>query len=538
VGIDTVHAQQTTYYEIKRMSSKRPLNTFCPRKNAIMTLHSYITSLQQLQHAIVLMIDANQASKDCYTSTDVRPYTIEWLRITCGLLDPFVELHGHRPNSTTINPNRDIDYVFTWNISPVHISTLPIHTPASSDHLGILIDFDLATFFETSFSDIASPPTRFLTSGNKKSVDSYTAFLLDQFSNHKIQQRTFDLLDKALKDPTQFSPEDQRRLNSLDQQLTEILLAGKRQCCKKHINRQPWSPQQQLLGRTITYWKQKLSMYHKRFFYWAHLDKLRIHLHLSDQDHAAMDLETIVLHLRQARRAWKKMSKSFADQRREFLQEKAILMAQKMHTDEEKALKAILNAEQSKRIFRNIRDITGKQQTPLTQVDNSTPMEAGSTRMPSTTTLTTKEEIEQAIIRRNQRHSKQSLATPFAADPTLSKAVSPEADHRIDDILDGSFLDLPLDHIPINDSERQWIQELCRRVHSQISLHISLDDFKHFFARKQENTASSPSGRLMGSNFCGNHHSHCSNFAYNIYSFGSVGASCTNYARKRERSLH
>jgi hypothetical protein len=35
-------------------------------------------------------------------------------------------------------------------------------------------------------------------------------------------------------------------------------------------------------------------------------------------------------------------------------------------------------------------------------------------------------------------------------------------------------------------------------VEKEISLHLSLDDFKHFFKPKQERTASSPSGRHFG----------------------------------------
>jgi len=84
-------------------------------------------------------------------------------------------------------------------------------------------------------------------------------------------------------------------------------------------------------------------------------------------------------------------------------------MARKLHTDEEKALKAIIKAEQSKRIFRSIRDITGKPQASLTQVDVPDPHRDHTMLI----TLTTKEEVEHAILTRNQKHSKQSLATPF-----------------------------------------------------------------------------------------------------------------------------
>jgi hypothetical protein len=180
--------------------------------------------------------------------------------------------------------------------------------------------------------------------------------------------------------------------------------------------------------------------------------------------------------------------------RTEFLQEQAVLMAQKLHTDKEKALKAIIKAEQSKSIFRSIHDITGKPQASITQVDFSDPHRDPTTLI----TLTTKEEVEHAILTRNQKHSKQSLATPFASVPLLLQAVSPEWDNNLDSFLNGTFIDQPLEHIPINDTEKQWIRELQRKIHSQINLSITTDDFKRFFAKKQERKSSSPSGRHMG----------------------------------------
>jgi len=47
-------------------------------------------------------------------------------------------------------------------------------------------------------------PIRSLTSGNKKAVDLYLEYVLDQFRIYKIEQRTYDLLDMASKNPALF----------------------------------------------------------------------------------------------------------------------------------------------------------------------------------------------------------------------------------------------------------------------------------------------------------------------------------------------
>jgi hypothetical protein len=142
-----------------------------PEKDAIVRLDSLIHLLQQQQHAIVLMLDANQTSQECFSNNTIHPFSIEWLRIRRGMDDPFVQLTGKHPNSTTQTPGRDIDYIYTFGINFGSISTLSINIPAISDHLGIICDINLATHFSSQYSHILDSVPRMLSSGNKKSVD-------------------------------------------------------------------------------------------------------------------------------------------------------------------------------------------------------------------------------------------------------------------------------------------------------------------------------------------------------------------------------
>jgi hypothetical protein len=61
--------------------------------------------------------------------------------------DPFIQLVRHRPNSTTQTPNRDIDFVLTFGINIINISTLEPNIPSYSDHIGLLFDLDINSFF-------------------------------------------------------------------------------------------------------------------------------------------------------------------------------------------------------------------------------------------------------------------------------------------------------------------------------------------------------------------------------------------------------
>jgi len=131
--------------------------------NAIEKLNGIIQKLQKQHHAIVLMLDTNQSLSDCYKGNTLWRYSIEWLRLQRGMDDPFIKLFNSRPNSTTIIPNRDIDYILTYGVDISNISTLHQNLPCCSDHLGILKDIDLEKFFSSSYSDINSISPRSLT---------------------------------------------------------------------------------------------------------------------------------------------------------------------------------------------------------------------------------------------------------------------------------------------------------------------------------------------------------------------------------------
>lgn len=87
-----------------------PSKKFCPRANAIQKLNEIIHQLQQQQHAIVVMLNAKQSTSEYFKGNMVKPYSIEWLRLQRSMDDPVIKLLNSRPNSTTLIPNRDIDY--------------------------------------------------------------------------------------------------------------------------------------------------------------------------------------------------------------------------------------------------------------------------------------------------------------------------------------------------------------------------------------------------------------------------------------------
>jgi len=159
-----------------------------------------------------------------------------------------------------------------------------------------------------------------------------------------------DSLHGAIQNPT-FAPEDvSKQLNTINRQLTEILLAGERQCARKLPYRQEWEPTSQLIARTYSYWRQKKLMVQKKLIHSHHLDQLQKNIQISDYDHQSLD----IYHITEQQFFFCKMEsakeKCF-QLHMKFLEERAALSAEKMRTIDEKALKAIKKADESKHIF-------------------------------------------------------------------------------------------------------------------------------------------------------------------------------------------
>jgi hypothetical protein len=160
-------------------------------------LNGIIQHQQQQQHAVIVMLDVNQSISECFKGQTVKPYSIECLCLQQGMEDPFIKLLNSRPNSTTIIPNRDIDYVLTYGIDIVNISTLHQNNPCNLDHLGIVFDIDLENFFRSSYSDLSSMSPRLLTSGNLNTVNKYIKYVSVQVFLHKLDKKVYTLADKA-----------------------------------------------------------------------------------------------------------------------------------------------------------------------------------------------------------------------------------------------------------------------------------------------------------------------------------------------------
>jgi hypothetical protein len=335
----------------------------------------------------------------------------------------------------------------------------------------MVFDIDIASYFSSKYSDILPFPTHQLTTGNIHSVNSYLKYVNQQAIDHKLSERFQNLLSIVSDPNLLFTSHEATLLNDLDKQLTDIMLNGEFLCAKKAHSRQPWSPIQRTIARLFSYWKQKNNMAKKKMFNWHHLDQLWHDTDISDYEHNVCDPSFIYNQMKHYRHKWRTTKKKSSSLHRAFLQECAKHRASNMNSTTEKALKAILHSEEVRGIYRNLKELLGKQISSLTQVDITVQPDSGPSQ---TEAVNHKEDMEEHILWHNRKHSLQALAMPFFADDRLHNDTDPEnASNQFDHILDGSYIEM--NSSSFSQSQQEWIQSLQRILYSEISLDLNVD---------------------------------------------------------------
>jgi hypothetical protein len=96
----------------------------------------------------------------------------------------------------------------------------------------------------------------------------YIDHVTKQIRIHKLLEHTEALYQKITKKGNYYPPfssEDANELDKIDQILTDIMLSAENLYARRHTYKQEWSPQQHLIARTFSYWKQKSIMESKIF---------------------------------------------------------------------------------------------------------------------------------------------------------------------------------------------------------------------------------------------------------------------------------
>jgi hypothetical protein len=150
-------------YEYFREQTGKPVN---PRRQFLCDLQKLVVSLQESGHCVILMLDANSTIEDRALSEFI---------ISCGLHD----LHSRDPSPSTYIGSSDhrIDFIFGCDEAMQLVicsGTLSYTDGPQSDHRSLYVDISPGFIVRTPWSQLASPTSRDLYTGNPELVKNTT----------------------------------------------------------------------------------------------------------------------------------------------------------------------------------------------------------------------------------------------------------------------------------------------------------------------------------------------------------------------------
>jgi len=160
-GSTTSYYQQ--WHHLRRLGNAKP----DPRQQILSDLSIYIQTIQAPNTAIIIMMDANEAT------TDIQSKIGQWVQSN-DLVDVHMFLHELSTDIPThIRGSKRIDYIFgTMNILPYVLQggILPYHFITNTDHRSLYIDIDLQKFLRCQPPSNATQDYRAITQEQSRST--------------------------------------------------------------------------------------------------------------------------------------------------------------------------------------------------------------------------------------------------------------------------------------------------------------------------------------------------------------------------------
>ena len=483
----TVRAQQEWMY------ADRGYATVNLRQQFVSDLSSQLNLWKAAGHDLVVMMDANEPAGP--------GSAIDRLIYACGLTDAHTrDTEAIDPPPTHSRGSCKIDFVLVSSrlVPAITARTiLPLYDGYLSDHRALLVDFDSKILFSGPTSEVIAPIGRQLTSTNPKAVHRYLTAMLRQFEKHDVQGKVAKLRERS--DSGTWTQADTRQWEIVDRILTQARLCAEAKCNKKRKKSGgiPWSPELQLTGRALLYWRLRIREHTSRKTNQAMLDLLADECSVSDEEKVWMSIANICSKIREAKQRHKQVKLDAAKHRELYMCEQAELLAALQDMPDEAARASIVAREKSSKQFRTLRRIFKQGHTSglerLDIPDENAVLRQGEAQ--PRIRLVTKESIEDALLPHTVRRFRQHKETPFGHGNRSTNLGQNCDSTDFDHILHGTY-DHDLESL--TEEAREWLRQLQQKdfvaAGSLISTHISTEDWIVGWKKMRESTASAPGG--------------------------------------------
>ena len=214
-----------------------------------------------------------------------------------------------------------------------------LHDGYLSDHRSLIVDFDAKMLFSSATSDIVEPKSRNLTSTNPKAVKVYVKHLLDFLGAQCIESRVANLAHQS--DLGLWSDREIVEWEAIDLLLAQGRTAAENKCPKRKSGSLPWSPDLDLAGKKVQYWKLRLREFTARRSNDTALEKLANSVELKDEDRQWKTSREVCVFFSAAKQAMKQVKANAAALRQDHLDDMAKLSSSLHNMSQPSAAAAI-----------------------------------------------------------------------------------------------------------------------------------------------------------------------------------------------------
>jgi len=241
-----------TYNQQYRLLHQKGHRNPDPRTQFVNDLIQVINKWRAQQKAVLICIDANENPQKQSTQGITRIFTETDL----------VDLHTSRYSNQTQPP------MYNRGTTPIDLCAgsieftnaldrawyLPFGLPAGlkGDHHTLGLDFNTEKLFNQQVAPMKKVPSRGVHSNDMKLVKNFCTQVTTECQNQSIYERIHSFTAK-----TTLTSSDHKDLDTLDADITKILINADRNCVKAGDS--PWSPQLHTAYLVHHYWSLKLS---------------------------------------------------------------------------------------------------------------------------------------------------------------------------------------------------------------------------------------------------------------------------------------
>ncbi len=469
-GPFTVYAQHLTFFN----SQDKDL---CPREAFLHDLCSAIKEFKEQGDHIILLLDGN---------TGMRRSDLQTSLENCQMREVILEKHGTHGPSTYRRNNSDTPIDGIWATPGIEIQEGGYFDYDSvfinTDHRCLWIDISFSTAFGHNMPHITRPAARRLHCNDPCLVQNYVS----RYERFIIQNNLLQL-SNDLASTSQYPPTDDLivEYEHLDTLRCRGVAFAERKCRKLCMGNVDYSPEIQAARLLISAWSLILKRA-KGLKVSSRLLQRTLRKASLTPSCRARTLESIQDQLTLAYKNYYSIKGSNRSPRKTSLEKRAEAIAAQRNQKKATVLRCIREREKQRNTARKIRYLRGKVNS------GSTTMVTVQDEAGNRFDLTSKEHIEQAIMKNNEEKYRQSSHTPFYQFPLVNEFGFKGLTSAAQAVLSGVY---ESNH-PIEDCAQALLEELempekVRELGPQ-NMKITKEDYRGFWLKAKENTSCYP----------------------------------------------